>query len=549
MKILSILVAAIFFLNITCVDIHAIREQQVLIDSKIVEVDQNAARELGFDFSKEFKGAKIHGKIFRPEPGKITAEVIPKPFKKGYKVDKMTLIDPKGKKTKSSEINSFASNELKRMRDQYLKTPHYVRGYSRQTVSDKDWVSTGSFDVDATILESDTTGFQLQVDLSDKVSKKTKIKAAIDLSDIPILSKLPAPAPKKKEPKLERQPLDLNSLDDLTKPMVYEVPQNTTNAADAVVGQAIGGLLGGGGGSAFGGGGRKKKKKKPKLAKKPKYTESILDCYDGKSSVKISGGMKDGNPQLTLGVDKSPDKGVPHLMILQNLRNGIILIPIRIRIFELWVKITLTVSWTRTYYQDGQMVGQESGGWSTSWKERWARVVQIIRGPAIWMRLGKDPFDSFRGIIADYEMPQGMVFVPSDWRVIIHITGRAKRRGFIRTRWVVARLGQNDKGHFTFKRTPENEIVSPKDLVVPEKPVEVTPKKATKPVKTPSLDDIDDESPLARPGKGNSGSSSDSKYDDNPLTYRGKGKSSSSSDRKYDDNPLTYRGADDLGSD
>jgi hypothetical protein len=84
----------------------------------------------------------------------------------------------------------------------------------------------------------------------------------------------------------------------------------------------------------------------------------------------------------------SPDSGTFQTALLMN-QNGQTLAPTDVGICDLYGQWRLSVSWTRTTYQDGQQVGQDSGGWS----ETGQLGVPGLESPAnapdgLWKRLG-----------------------------------------------------------------------------------------------------------------------------------------------------------------
>ena len=93
-------------------------------------------------------------------------------------------------------------------------------------------------------------------------------------------------------------------------------------------------------------------------------------------------------------IEDSPDKGTFQQVYLEDC-HGRKLGPSKLEIYKVWSKATLTVSWTRTSYVDGNMVSQESGGWSESWTSDQGTYVsdsgdtpaELI---AVWQKAGYD---------------------------------------------------------------------------------------------------------------------------------------------------------------
>jgi len=58
------------------------------------------------------------------------------------------------------------------------------------------------------------------------------------------------------------------------------------------------------------------------------------------------------------------------------------------QIWEVWGGWKMTVSWTKSYYEDGRFVMQEHGGWSTGWVNFYERYKTSSDVPAIWKDFG-----------------------------------------------------------------------------------------------------------------------------------------------------------------
>lgn len=73
----------------------------------------------------------------------------------------------------------------------------------------------------------------------------------------------------------------------------------------------------------------------------------------------------------------------------------------------------MSVTTWRETYVDGQMVSRENLGTKTSsWDELVGTYGTLIKGPAIWERLGSGPFGKIQGVIADFKIAPG--FDPSN---------------------------------------------------------------------------------------------------------------------------------------
>ena len=151
----------------------------------------------------------------------------------------------------------------------------------------------------------------------------------------------------------------------LSDPIRIQLPPTTAgDVAGAVAKGVVGGLLGG----LFGGGGRSEPEG-PNLAAKPALPETTFASKDGKTKINLSGAIEDGKPYVVMGVKESPGNGAPHLIMLQD-KNCNVLQPKETSvtaIWEQWGGWKMTVSWTKSYYEDGRLVKQEKGGWSTPW--------------------------------------------------------------------------------------------------------------------------------------------------------------------------------------
>ena len=153
-----------------------------------------------------------------------------------------------------------------------------------------------------------------------------------------------------------------------------------------LIGGVFGGLLGGGGGGGSGGSQGPKTRRDP--TRKLDYVE--LDKPEVKIRAGARGRWTDDGLLISTRIDKHGEQGTFHSVYLESC-DGRRLYPQRIELYELWAEATLTVSWTRTTYVDGQMVSQESGGWSESWTEKLGRFTRGDKQPAgIWQLAGFD---------------------------------------------------------------------------------------------------------------------------------------------------------------
>jgi hypothetical protein len=236
----------------------------------------------------------------------------------------------------------------------------------------------------------------------------------------------------------------------LSQPIKMPIPETSVSDTAASIGKSVvGGLLGGflGGRGISSGGSRDEG---PKLTAKPSYPEQTLTSKDGKTKATISGVVDNGKCQIVTGVSESPGNGAPHLILLQS-RNGETLQPNDVtayQIWEVWGGWKLTVSWTKSYYENGQLVRRESGGWNTGWITFVDRFKSPADIPAIWKDIGGKPFEGIRGVIANFNLPDK--FIPADWNLIAHVT--TKDGSSIVTQPFVTELATGNQGVLTFRQ-------------------------------------------------------------------------------------------------
>ncbi|MCC6212623.1 MAG: hypothetical protein IT513_16435 [Burkholderiales bacterium] len=235
----------------------------------------------------------------------------------------------------------------------------------------------------------------------------------------------------------------------LSDPIRIPVPKVTGGQAVESVAQGIaGGVLGGLTRGMLGGGGGERQA--PPLVARPNHPEQSLTSKDGKTSIRLAGAALPEGCQVTLGVQQSPGNGAPHLIALQDA-NGNTMQPSKIAVYQIWEargEWTLNVSWTKSYYQDGQLVRQEKGGWTANWTEVLGRYKTPGELPAIWQDFGGRPFDGARGVVADFQLPAGQAFNSADWNLVAHV---ATRDGdSIVTQPFVASMNAAEKGSLSF---------------------------------------------------------------------------------------------------
>jgi hypothetical protein len=169
---------------------------------------------------------------------------------------------------------------------------------------------------------------------------------------------------------LAAAPLDLGDADGLMEDLMGA-------AANAAIGQLVGGLLGGGGGG---------NKKKPALFKDPvkKKFKDKIDDPTGDARILIGGQAYSDGLLLSARVDKAPGKGTFHTMFLEE-PDCTRIWPEKYLQYGLWGSWSLSVSVTKTTntYKNGQLVDTTSStsGWSKSGN------FDFSRGFSLWDQL------------------------------------------------------------------------------------------------------------------------------------------------------------------
>lgn len=154
-------------------------------------------------------------------------------------------------------------------------------------------------------------------------------------------------------------------------------------ATRKVVGGVIGGLLGGRsrGSSAPSG---------PKTRRDPTRRLDYVNIESSEAGITAGARTRwtDDGLLVSSKIHDHDEKGTFHSVYLESC-DGRRLYPQQLEIYDLWAEHTLTVSWTRTTYVDGQVVSRESGGWSESWSEKLGRFGRDAETPAgIWQLYG-----------------------------------------------------------------------------------------------------------------------------------------------------------------
>lgn len=147
---------------------------------------------------------------------------------------------------------------------------------------------------------------------------------------------------------------------------------------------ALAGALGGGGG----GGGSDGPDLWTCKIKESEYT--VFDDPATGVSLKVGAKRAKGGKLVIFSqIAKSPDKGTFQTAFLENPMTGETQAPSDVGPCDLWGEWKLTVSWTKTTYVNGQMVDQQSGGWSQSGKFSIPGTLSKVDAPdGLWKRMG-----------------------------------------------------------------------------------------------------------------------------------------------------------------
>ncbi|MHA1569811.1 MAG: hypothetical protein ACTSXZ_10095 [Alphaproteobacteria bacterium] len=175
---------------------------------------------------------------------------------------------------------------------------------------------------------------------------------------------------------LAAAPLDLGNADGLMSDLMG-------TAANAAIGQVLGGFLGGGGG-------RSSREKKPDLYKDPvkKKFKQKIDHPSGDARILIGGQSYADGLLLSARVDKAAGKGTFHTMFLEQ-PDCTRIWPEQYLGYALWGSWSMSVSVTKTTstYKNGDLVDRSvsQSGWSKSGD------FDFSRGFSLWDQLpGED---------------------------------------------------------------------------------------------------------------------------------------------------------------
>lgn len=196
----------------------------------------------------------------------------------------------------------------------------------------------------------------------------------VDLDLGPIEHQVASEAAKRCATPLAAAPLDLGDADGFMGDLMGA-------AANAAIGQLVGGLLGGGGGGS---------KKKPTLYKDPvKNKHKVkIDHPSGDARIRIGGQAYEDGLVISAKVDKAKGKGTFHTMFLE-APDCTRIFPEQYMGYGLWGSWSLSVSvtTTRSSYQNGELIDRSTSqsGWSRSGD------FDFSRGFSLWDQLpGED---------------------------------------------------------------------------------------------------------------------------------------------------------------
>jgi hypothetical protein len=217
---------------------------------------------------------------------------------------------------------------------------------------------------------------------------------------VPVTDAVPTP-PKKKPcpPKHGRDPITVGP-----NSRVGTGAQLRSRVGGMALG-ALAGALGGGGG---GGGGSEG----PQLwTCKIKDSEFTLfeDPVSGVSLQVAAKRVKGGKLVIFSRIARSPDKGTFQTAFLERPSTGETIAPSDVGPCDLWGEWKLTVSWTKSTYVDGQLVKQESGGWSEGGFFKIPGTLSRADAPdGLWRRMGfSSATAGARQIGAIFDAPPG----------------------------------------------------------------------------------------------------------------------------------------------
>lgn len=190
-----------------------------------------------------------------------------------------------------------------------------------------------------------------------------------------------------------------------------------SKAARKAVGGVLGRVLGGSRGSSA--------PKGPRTRRDPTRRQDYVELEKPEPGITVGARSRwtDDGLLVSTRISDHDEKGTYHSVYVQSC-DGRRLYPRRLEIYDLWAEHSLTVSWTRTTYVDGQVVNRESGGWSDAWSEVLGRhTVDEAELPGIWQMYGYDRAHSgIQQLGAYFNLDPEQLAELGDLTLITHIT-------------------------------------------------------------------------------------------------------------------------------
>lgn len=186
----------------------------------------------------------------------------------------------------------------------------------------------------------------------------------------------------------------------------------------STLGGLAGGFLGGGGG-----GGGKGKDGPPLVKCKIKDKEMTVFTDPGTGiSLKVGAKQAGDTVNVFAEVAKSPDNGTFQTAYMSQPGEDP-QVPRDVGICGLWGEWSLTVSWTKTTYVNGQKVSEERGGYSKAGNFNIPGTVSSDAAPAgLWKQMGfSNASHGARGIAMQYKTPAALA-AGQPVGMVIHVT-------------------------------------------------------------------------------------------------------------------------------
>jgi hypothetical protein len=224
----------------------------------------------------------------------------------------------------------------------------------------------------------------------------------------------------------------------------------------STLGGLAGGLLGGGGGGGGGGG-----KGGPPLADcKIKDSEKTV-FTDPETGISLRVAAKRAGDTLVVFADvaKSPDKGTFQSGWIET-PEGDLQAPRRADICAMWGEWSLTVSWTRETYVDGNLVSRETGGYREGGRFSLPGLISTDDKPAgLWKQFGfSNAQAGAREVALSYALPRRQAGSPMN--LLVHVTRPSRNPVDTKPFNLVMREGAQG---FSFALAPPDD-----DICVPE---------------------------------------------------------------------------------